>query len=174
MIRDTLVLLIFAGLAALAGAQSGKPVLTGSQQQQLFHRNRAMVEALVDSGVEISKQSNEYTERSRSYRDLAMKFQSELNQAADNNDAARVAELGKHLNTVLLEGLAPSLRNAHRQIGADGTGREKLLDIRNSTVELVDWLQNRARNKWADTPEVREVIDSLETTKKELGSSVGP
>jgi hypothetical protein len=65
------------------------------------------------------------------------------------------------------------LKRAHDQIGPNGTGSKELRDIRDRTVGLVDWLQDKAKNKWADTPEVREVIESLERTKKELGTA-GP
>jgi len=173
VIRDLAVLLILAGLAAFAGAQGQKPPLTAAQQQQLFQKNRTMVQALVDSSLEISK-SNDFVQRSRSYRKVAMQLQRELDDAAGDTDAGRIVELGKHLDTVLRQGLAPSLRAAHQQIGPGGTDRQNLLDMRNSTVELVDRLQNKARNKWADTPEVRQVIESLESTKKDLSNSVDP
>jgi hypothetical protein len=173
MIRHATVFLIFAVLAAFAGAQGERPALTASQQQQLFQKNRGMIQTLVDSSLKIS-QSGDYIERSRSYRKVVMQFQKELDQAAGDTDASRIAELGKHLDTVLRQGLAPSLREANRSIPAGGTGRDDLIDIRDKTVADVSWLQNIARNKWADTPEVRAVIDALETAKKEVGAAVPP
>ena len=157
------------------GGRAGpKPVLTASQQQQLFQKNREMIETLVDSSLEISNQSGDYAGRARSYGKVVDMFRKELENAAKDENAARITELGNHLNIVLHQGLAPSLKDADRQIGAGGTGREALVDIRDRNVQLVDWLQNQARNKWADSPEVREVIKSLEKTKTELGSSVAP
>jgi hypothetical protein len=173
MIRNASCLMIFAALAAIAGAQGSKTGLTAAQQQQLFQRNRAMIQTLVDSSVEISNQSNDYLKRSEAYRKVIMEFQRELGNAADGSDAARIAELGKHLDTVMRQGLAPNLKRAHDQIGPNGTGSKELRDIRDRTVGLVDWLQDKAKNKWADTPEVREVIESLEKTKKDLGTA-GP
>ncbi len=173
MIRTGTTLVVFAMLAAFAGAQGTKPPLTAAQQQQLFQRNRATVAALVDSSLEISR-SNDYVARARSYRKVAMQLQRDLDHAAGDSDATRIAELGSHLDTVLRQGLAPSLRAAHQQIGAGGTDRGNLLDIRDSSMELVDWLRTKAKDKWADTPEVRSVINSLEQTRKDLNGSVGP
>ena len=173
MIRHASCLLIVAALAALVSAQGSKPGLTASQQQQLFQKNWAMIQMLVDSSLEISSQSGDYIHRSRSYRKVIMEFQKELVTSANGTDARRVAEIGKHLDTVMRQGLAPSLQAAQRQIGPDGTGRKDLEEIRDYTLELVEWLQDQAKNKWADTPEIREVIQALDLTKKELTTSVG-
>jgi hypothetical protein len=174
VIRNASCLLIVATLVAFAGAQGPKTGLTAAQQQQLFQRNRAMIQTLVESSVEISNQSGDYIKRSQSYRKVIMEFQKELNNAADGTDATRVAELGKHLDMVMRQGLAPNMKKAYLQIGGpNGTGHKDLQEIRDSTIELVDWLQVKAKNKWADTPEVREVIESLEKTKKEMGTG-GP
>ena len=172
MIRNAAGLMILVTLSAIAGAQGAKPRLTPAQQQQLFQRNRAMIQTLVDSSVEITAQSGDYVQRSKSYRKVIMEFQKELNDAADGSDATRIAELGKHLDTVMRRGLAPSLQRAVDQEGPNGTRRKDLDEIRDRTVELVEWLQDKARNKWADTPEVREVINSLEKTKTDLDKSV--
>lgn len=174
MIRHASCLLIVVALAALTSAQGSKPGLTASQQQQLFQKNRTMIQMLVDSSLEISDKSGSYIDRSRSYRKVIMEFQKELVTSANGSDAGRVAEIGKHLDTVMRQGLAPSLQAAHRQIGPKGTGREDLVEIRDYTLELVEWLQEQAKNKWADTPEIREVIQALDLTKKELTTSVGP
>jgi hypothetical protein len=175
MIRTASIMLVAAALCAAAGAQGPtKTNLTAAQQHELFQRNRTMIVTLVDSSLEISNQSGDYIVRSRSYRKVVNGIHDELSRAAESGDAARVAELGKHFDTILRQGLAPSLKAADRQIGPEGTGRKDLQEIRDRTVELVNWLQDKAKNKWADTPEVREVIESLERTKKELGNSVAP
>jgi hypothetical protein len=174
MLRPILCLSVFVALALLAAAQASRPVLSASQQQQLFQRNQEMIKTLVDCSLDISKQSGDYIQRSRAYQKVIMGLQKELDNAANADDAGRVTELGNHLNTVLGQGLRPSLEAANRQIGPDGTGKKDLLGIRNDSVEFVNWLQNKARNKWAETPEVRQVIDSLENTKKQLGDSVSP
>jgi hypothetical protein len=170
MIRQALVLLIFVGLSALAGAQGEKPALSASQQQQLFQKNRGMIKTLVDSSLEISQMSGDGVQRTQCYVKVVQQFREELDRAANDADPSRVAELGKHLDTVLRKGLTPSLRDAHVQIGPGGTGVEKLGEIRRDSLILVDWLQTKARDKWPDTPEVREVIDSLEKTKNDLDS----
>jgi hypothetical protein len=172
MVRHTGVLLIFAALSALAGAQAPEPKLTALQQQQLFQKNRKMIETLVDCSVETSNQSSNPLDQAKTYGKLVDMFRKELENAAHDENAGRISELGRHLNTVLDRGLAPSLQAADRVIGAEGTGRDALLDIRNRNLELVEWLERQASNKWADSPEVREVIQSLDKTKKELRSSV--
>jgi hypothetical protein len=164
-------LLGFLALMALAAGQAQPARLTPSQQQQLFARHRVMIAALVDGSIEIAA-TGDQIQRSRSYRKIVMEFQKSLDQAAGEEDPGRVAELGKHLDTILRRGLAPSLQEANRQVGPKGTGRDDLIDLRDRSLELVDWLERKARDKWADTPEVREVINSLEKTKKEIGASV--
>ncbi|MCE9534137.1 MAG: hypothetical protein K8T89_23920 [Planctomycetes bacterium] len=175
MIRSLLSLLLVAILCTFAGAQGTKRELTAVQQQQLFQKNRPMIQTLVDSTLELSTFSGDHTERSRSYRKVIMEFQKALGTAADDSDSGRVAEIGKHLDTVIRQGLAPSLKAANRQIGGpNGTGYKDLVEIRDRSVELVQWLQDKARDKWADTPEVRDVIESLDRTKKDLNESIGP
>lgn len=175
MIRNASILLIVAGLAAVVGAQGPRQGLTAAQQQQLFQRNRSMIQTLVDSTVDMSStHSNNALERAKTYKKVIVEFQRELGSAADSSDAARITELGTHLDTLMRQGLAPSLKKAQDQIGPRGTGQKDLYELRDRTVELVDWLQNNARNKWADTPEVREMIQKLELSKKELSGSVTP
>lgn len=173
MIRNASILLIAAALCTLVGAQGPKTGLTAAQQQQLFQRNRAMIQTLVDGTVDMSIQSNDYVFRAKTYRKVIMEFQRELGSAADTSDAGRIAELGSHLDTLMRQGLAPSMKAA-RQQAASGTGKKELMELRDRTVELVDWLQDKARNQWADTPEVRDVIQKLELSKKELNESVSP
>jgi hypothetical protein len=174
MIRSASILLIFAGLTAVVGAQGPKSGLTAAQQQQLFQRNRSMIQSLVDSTVDMSSvHSGNALERAKTYRKVIVEFQRELGSAADSSDATRIAELGNHLDTLMRQGMAPSLKKADQQIGGPtGSGYKDLIELRDRTVELVDWLQGKARNQWADTPEVREVIRKLELSKKELNNSV--
>ncbi len=172
MIRNIAMLLLLVGSAAFAGNEFGP--MSASERQQLFVKNQSMVRALVDSSLEISDKSGDYLERSRSYGKVLMEIQRQLDRADAEGDGRRVAELGKHLNTVMRQGLTPSLKSAHVQIGVGGTGRNELIDLRDRNLEFVDWLQDKARNKWADTAEVRQIIESLDETKKQLGTSVGP
>jgi hypothetical protein len=174
MIRSASILLIAAALTAVVGAQGPKSGLTASQQRQLFQRNRSMIQSLVDSTVDMSNQSGDYLQRAKTYRKVIVEFQRELGSAAESSDATRIAELGNHLDTLMRQGMAPSLKAAQQQIGPRGTGQKDLYELRDRTVELVDWLQDKARNQWADTPEVREVIQKLELSKKELSGSVTP
>ncbi len=141
MIRNAAVLLVFAVLSAFAGAQGTPPALTASQQQQLFQKNRGMIKTLVDSSLKISQSGNDHKERARSYGEVVKQLQKELDKAAVDADVSRLAELGKHLNTVLGEGLVPSLKKASDQIGPGGTGRVDLIDIRFLSLLIVNSLQ---------------------------------
>lgn len=174
MIRTAAVVLAAGVLCTFAGAQGPKNGLTTAQRYEMFQHNRGMIATLVDSSLEISDVSGDFIKRSRSYRKVVNQIHQELSAAAEAGNAARVAELGKHFDTVLRQGLAPSLKAAAAQVGKNGSGREDLEEIRDRSLELVDWLQDKAKNKWGDTREVREVIDSLERTKQELSASVGP
>lgn len=172
MIRSASILLLVAGLSAVVGAQGPRSGLTAAQQQQLFQRNRGMIQTLVDSSVDMSTRSGDALHRAKTYRKVVVAFQTELRSAADTSDATRIAELGNHLDTLMRQGLAPSLKAAQQQIGPNGTGKKDLLDLRDRTLELVDFLQDKARNQWADTPEVRDVIQKLELSKKEISNSL--
>lgn len=174
MIRSASIFLLVAGMTAVVGAQGPRSGLTAAQQQELFQRNRSMIETLVDSTVEMSTHSGDHLQRAKTYKNVLVEFQRELGNAANSSDAGRIAELGSHLDTLMRQGMAPSMREAQRQIGPRGSGQQDLLELRDRTVELVDWLQNNARNKWADTPEVRDMIQKLELSKKELSNSVVP
>lgn len=175
MIRNVSILLLMAGLSAVVGAQGPRTGLTAAQQQLLFQRNRTMIQTLVDSTIDMSADSGDYLKQAKTYKKVIVEFQRELGSAADSSDAKRIAELGNHLDTLMRQGMAPSLKAAHQQIGGPkGSGYKDLLELRDNTVNLVDWLQDKARNQWADTPEVREVIEKLERSKKELGNAVAP
>jgi hypothetical protein len=174
VLRTACVLLLAAAISALAGAQGPGAGLTAAQQQQLFQRNRQVVAALVDSSLDVSDASGDYVKRSKSYRQVVAVLHAELSAAAQREDGTRVAEIGQHLDTVLSKGLTPSLRAAAGQVGPGGTGEKDLREIRDRSLELADWLQGQAKSKWADTPEVRAVIEALGRSKSELRSSINP
>ena len=113
MKRATLTLLVFTGVAAWASAQAPRPGPIAAEQLQLFRKNQALLDDLLDSGLRLATAGNE-VDRAAECQKTARRLVAELKQTTADPaaDPDRVAELADHLTTLVTEGLAPTLAAA--------------------------------------------------------------
>lgn len=128
MIRHALSLVGAALLVAAVGAQGPKDV-PPAQRAELYKKNRAVIEQLVEKTVESARTPNDHVKRADTYYKVLFQFNTEIKKAKDANDADRAAELTGHLKTLLDQGLNPTLKDA-RKLVENGTGVEEFLQVR--------------------------------------------
>jgi hypothetical protein len=167
MIRHILSFAVVGLLAVAVGAQ-GPKALTASQKAELFTKNRDVIEKIVTQTVASSKLPNNPLKRAESYYDLLFLFSKQIQSAGQANDGSRVKELTSHLNTLIEQGLAPTMQRAKIQM-EDGTGVEEFRKVRIDLLAQLDALLGlQVMN---DNPDAKS---SLEGAKARLNGIVIP
>jgi len=165
MMRAGYTILAFAMLAAWAGAQSPpRASLSAAEQLRLHRANRVLLADLVDRGIDLGGATHP-VDRAEACRKTARTLGVALVQAADSNDADRVAELGGHLETVIRDGLVPSLDDARRNIHPASPDAARLKAVRESAAND---LGDATANKLADQPRLQSVLAKLLDLKEKL------
>ena len=120
----------FAALALLAtwaGAQSSNPAPLAGDQLKLFQSNRELLENLIEHGVELANADTPVA-RVKACRESAKDLGRALRDAAGNDDADRVAELGDYLTAVIRHGLVPTIDDARKTIPAGTPAEQELVE----------------------------------------------
>jgi hypothetical protein len=139
MKRLLLMLTLAAVLTATVWAQ-GTPVAPSlAEQADQFKRNRDLVEALVDGGLRLAKQEDR-VERARSCNSLAERLADEIRRAARRGEEYRAGELGRHLYSLLHEGVASNLKKASANTARESPGMQELARIRDDTKKIIGLL----------------------------------
>jgi hypothetical protein len=138
--RYLLALVLTAGLTALVGAE-GPRRPTAVEQKDLLKLNQKLLADLIDKGVALSGVQSPL-ERADSCQQIAVRLNDELKRT---NDAARGAELARHLRGVIEDGVAGNLRQARKQIPAgsqeEKTLFEKRVEAKKLLVEVDSYLK---------------------------------
>src|SRR5687767_11341308 len=100
MSRYATVLLLFAMLSALVGAQGPSP----HDQAQMLARNRSLLRSTVENSLDLSAKTD-HLQRAGTCTRLVKLWAGEVERAAQNRDAPRAAEMGRHLNRVVEGGV---------------------------------------------------------------------
>ena len=165
MIRLAYTSLAFVVLAAWAGAQAPpRAALSAAEQLRLHRANRVLLADLVDRGIDLGG-ANHPVDRAEACRKTARVLGIALVQAADANDADRVAELGSHLEVVVREGLVPMLDEAKRFIHPASPDAVRLKVVQESAVNDLD---GATANKLSDHPRTRDVVGKLGDLREKL------
>jgi hypothetical protein len=165
MLRHTLSVVTAAFLAAIVGAQGPKGP-SPAQRGELFKKNRAVIENLVDQTLESAHTPSDYVKRANSYYPVLFKFNTEIAEAGRAHDTARVEELTRHLEVLLDRGLAPTLVKAREQV-ENGTGNEEYRQVKENLLAQV----NALLAILAESPATKA---SLEEAKRKLDEINGP
>jgi hypothetical protein len=167
MIRLAYTTLAFVMLAAWAGAQ-GPPraALSASEQLRLHRANRVLLVDLVDRGIDLGV-ANHPVDRAEACRKTARVLGVALLQAAESNDADRVAELGGHLESVVRDGLVPMIDEARRNIHPASPDSARLKLVRDTAASDLDGA-TKLPEKLADQPQVKDVVGKLGGLKERL------
>ena len=168
MRRFVTTILISAALATLVGAQnSTKPSL--AEQVKMIQRNRELYRIAVHNGLNQTTQVDPL-KRARISTDLAKEFGEEMRKAAASHDAARVVELGQHLNRVVDQGVAANLSQARKNIKAGSESEKALLDRRDQAIEDLKSLEESIRQNLGpeDSKEVETVLKGIREGQKKV------
>lgn len=169
MARALLLLVCFAALSAWAGAQGPAP-LPAAVQVKLFKNNRALLDNLINHGLDLSD-TDDPLDRAQECRRTAQTLANYLERAAtDAQDPDRVAELADLLGDVVREGLTPNLETA-KQLFPPGTKRfEDVKQLRDTATRDLDAVAPTIpAGKVAENTKVKDALARLATLKAALG-----
>jgi hypothetical protein len=116
--------LTLTGLAP-AGGPPMAPAPTDAVRQ--FRRDRGLVLALADGGLRLAGESDAL-KRARTCGGLVERLAGEIHTAAADGDAARALELAKHLQALLIQGVAVNAEQARKEL-PPGSPREAELQL---------------------------------------------
>jgi hypothetical protein len=142
MKRWPVVLLVGPLLAALAQAGAG-PAADDDEVRQ-FHRDRGLIEALVEGGLRLSAEDDPL-QRADCCAGLAERLADEVRQSVERKEGPRVEEMGAHLSALLGQGVAANLTRARAVIPPGSADDQKLQDIRGRAVQAAGLLEERLR-----------------------------
>src|SRR5437899_3292438 len=91
-------------LTTPAWADDPAPAPTADERAQLFQRDRALIQALVQGGLRLAAEERALG-RADACADVAEKLAAEIRQAADSRQGDRAAELGGYLRALLDDGV---------------------------------------------------------------------
>ena len=162
--------------SAIVGAQGPEPRGSVIEQYQRFERNKSIVMDLVESSIEASLQQDPLQRVDTANR-LIGRLSSELQRAAQEQDAPRVMEMGRHLRTLLEEGIIPNISTARATINPQSNDEKRLFELRDRTLfglRAIDFVlpEDASIGKYQ---EVRELVQGLMDAREQLGQAAkGP
>lgn len=112
-------------LSVWASGQSANSGPLAWEQLKLFESNRDLLEELVEHSVDLANADTPVA-KVRACHESTKALGRALRDAADRDDADRVAELGDHLTAVINHGLVPTIDDARKTVPV-GTQAEKEL-----------------------------------------------
>lgn len=118
------------------------PAAPAAERAGSFHRNRGLIGRLVQSGLRLAVAENA-VERANCCADLAEDLAEEIEQAAENREAARVAELGQHLSALLKQGVADNVRDRSDDVLRDTSLKRDLEKVGQRTTAVVKPLEEQ-------------------------------
>jgi hypothetical protein len=137
--RFLLTLVVAAALSAWCGAEDDSarrpsPV----EQAQLLHRNRALLVALVEGGIDLTRDdSDSALVKADHCQRMAVKLKDEIRGAVGDGEAVRTLELTRHLIKLVEFALLPNLQSARQQIKPGSQEEPKLFDLRDQARSLL-------------------------------------
>jgi hypothetical protein len=168
MRRSLVTLVVFAALAAWAGAQGSTPPLDAATQVKLFKSNRILLGSLVGHGIDLANAENSL-KRAEECRKTATTLANSLGQAASDQDPDRVVELAGLMRDVVRDGVVPNLNEAQSEIRPGDPRYTQLLKERdNATRDLDNLTKLPTDGKVGSSQEVKEAIAALLALKSSL------
>ena len=153
--------ILFITLSALAHADSALTPRPPHEVVQ-FQRNLPLVEALIDSGVRLVEEEDALV-RAEACAAVARRFVSEIELAAEQDDALRTVELGRRLHDLLRYGVAENLRSARRRIPQGSTGELRWQQVNRLALDLMKPFHESLVRAGTveDRQEFRALVDDL-------------
>jgi hypothetical protein len=159
---------LFVICTAMSGAQAPNREPTAPEKAQLFARNYLLIEKLIDSNLKLAKVTDSL-ERSESFRGSIIVLEEQIKSAVEKGDNARVAELSKHLNSLLKDGMLPRLGEARQQVSQNHPDESRLFKLRNMTSRMSEDLKKLTEDsRISDSKEAKELLDMLKKAESML------
>jgi len=153
-------------LASIAWSDTPPPA--GAARLRQLHRNRRLVDALVNGGLRLAAEPDPL-KRAECCHGLAENLAGEIGQAATDHDSARVAELGRHLQSVLQEGVADNLHDARRLIPPGSAREAELRRVGRRAADGMKPLEEQLRHATAaDAADLRGALAAVDEGRAEV------
>ena len=168
MFRVGVMLAVFLGLAAWAGAQ-GPPPLSTADQLNMLRANQGVIEELVDRTVELAS-ANTPLKRAETCRKTAGTLAGVVGRAADEGNPDRAAEFGGHLEAVVRDALVPNLDAAKQTIPPESPDAPRLKKIRDDARSDLDGVRNAlgTPGKVGDDAKVQDLRRKFDALREAL------
>jgi hypothetical protein len=170
MSRYTSVLLLFAALAALVGAQDPAGRGSALDQARLLSRDRQLLRAAVENSLELTSQTG-YLDRAKTCNRLVKVWAHEVEDAARSKDQFRANEMGGLLNRVVESGVVKNLRSAREKIQEGSPMEQELFHRRDEALDALRPLEEIVRGAGN---ELKSLADSLSEGRRRVESAVHP
>ncbi|MBP3957987.1 hypothetical protein J8F10_22255 [Gemmata sp. G18] len=161
----------FFALAAWVGAQGPPPapVLTAADQLRLLKTNATLIDNLVDHGVALSA-ADSVDKRAEQCRNASKALANAIHDAADKQEAERVAVLTDLFREVMRDGLLPTLKDGKRTVPPGSPAAMKLRDVREASVQDIAELKTAlpVTGKVAESSRVKDAFKQLDEVAEVL------
>lgn len=164
MKRILLLAFAFLALAVLACADE-VPAPAPAEQAERFHRNRELVQTLVENGLLLASEESPLR-RAEHCNTMGRLLADEISLAARGQEGYRALELGGHLQLLLHEGVAGLLKDASGQIDVSSPGQKELKRIRQNVRNLTQPVEDQL--KLRDDEQLREALKAVEAGRLEV------
>lgn len=135
MRRFLLTLGLTVVLAAWVGAEDVR-LPSPVEQAGLLHRNRELLETLIDGGIGLSQDAGPMG-RAERCQIMAVKLKDEITSAVNQGERDRATELFRHLIRLMDSGMLPNLVGARKQVQPGSQQEPELFKLRDEALGVL-------------------------------------
>jgi hypothetical protein len=145
----------------------------GPQRLQQLSRNRALIQTLVEGGLNLAKEEDSLT-RAEKCSTVAQGLASEIHQAVATREGDRAAEMGQHLNTLLKSGVARKLRAVRQETPPESLANKQMENVRDWVTKLTRDLETELAAAAVDAQrdDMRRAYDAVHACRTEVDKAV--
>jgi hypothetical protein len=173
MARWAYLLVAFTTLAAWAGAQTPAPPapLAPEDKLRLLRANTSLIENLVRDGVALSA-AHDSIQRASRCRDASLSLANAIGEAANAENAERVAVLTNLFRDVVRDGLVPTLTEARNSVPPQSPGAQQVRDLQSLASNDIIRIQSSIPSSGAmgDSPRIKDARKQLEDLAEALNA----
>jgi hypothetical protein len=149
--------LLAPAAGALFAVAATPPAPAADDEARRFHRNRGLIERLVQDGLDLAREDN-LVKRADRCNDIVQGLAREMT-GAEAGESERVAELGRYLRDVLKRGVGDNLKTARTDIHAGSEEEKELQRVHDKTKDVVHDLKTRLHEGGNPPPSALDAID---------------
>jgi hypothetical protein len=157
MKRRGLLVVPLVALAGLALADGPQTDLAVQERLKQFQRDERLIEMLIESGVQLAA-AEDPLKRAEECNRLADGLAREVKRAVVDRDPARASDLGRHLEALLVRGVAGNLQRARADLPLDSLRRKDFQRIGKESQWLMQPLEDEIERM---TPNERERVQAV-------------